>query len=102
MNWNDDQIPNGLGIRINLVHAEVNMKNGEVDLKCGSYDTSFKYDKTDTTTPFVETLSHKGFTDGYIDGSNLYTVGKTFTSSVFDLEVVSITTEQAVVNITLK
>lgn len=103
LNWNDDPIPNGLGIRINLVHAEVNMnENGEVDWNGGSYDTSFKYDNTDTTTPFVETLSHKGFTDGYIDGSNLYTVGKTFTSSVFDLEVVSITTEQAVVNITLK
>ena len=38
----------------------------------------------------------------YATASNLYTQGQTFTSNVFNLQVVSISSSEAVVNITLK
>ena len=106
LNANDAPIPNGLGIRITHVHGEVNIVNGEVDFNGGKYDTSFKYDNSDTTIPFVEMLSHSSFPSDeygyYVTSNNLYTQGKVFTSSIFDLRVVSISSTQAVVDITLK
>ena len=107
LNSNDEPIENGKGIRITLVHAELNIVNGEVDYNGGQYDTCFKYDNSDTSTPFVEMLSNSSFSTDvygykYATASNLYTQGQTFTSNVFNLQVVSISSSEAVVNITLK
>lgn len=106
LNANDEPIYNGKGIRITLVHAELNIVNGEVDFNGGQYDTCFKYDNSDTQTPFVEMLSNSSFGSDeygkYATSSNLFTQGQTFTSNVFNLQVVSISSNEAVVNITLK
>ena len=106
LNANDEPIYNGKGIRITLVHAELNIVNGEVDFNGGQYDTCFKYDNSDTQTPFVEMLSNSSFGSDeygkYATSSNLFTQGQTFTSNVFNLQVVSVSSNEAVVNITLK
>ena len=106
LNANDEPIYNGKGIRITLVHAELNIVNGEVEYNGGQYDTSFKYDNSDTQTLFVEMLSNSSFGSDeygkYATSSNLFTQGQTFTSNLFNLQVVSISSNEAIVNITLK
>lgn len=102
LNANDEPIPGGLGVRITLVHAEINIVNGNVEWNDGTYSTSFKYDNSDSSIPFVEMLSHKTISDGTVTSSHLFTEGKSFTSNVFDLEVVSISSTEAIVNINLK
>ena len=106
LNSNDEPIIDGHGIRITYVHAEVNKVNGEVDWNGGQYDTSFKYDNSDTSIPFVEMLSNNSFEtdmygDKYASASNLFTQGQTYNTSLFSLQVVSISSSEAVVNITL-
>ena len=107
LNANDEPIMDGQGVRITYVNAEVNKVNGEVDWNGGVYDTSFKYDNSDTSIPFVEMLSDSTFdTDlngyKYASAENLFTQGESFTSSLFNLQVVSISSTEAVVNITIK
>ena len=103
------------GIRV--LHVDANVftnSNGEVDYNGGTYMTGFKYDNSDESKLFVDTLYCEDLGDGYATSDMLFTMSsdsfdevyptyKLHDGTVIDLDIVinSMTIESANITITI-
>lgn len=103
LNSNDQPIIDGQGIRILKVNAQKNLSNGEVVWNEGTYWTGFKYDNSDTSLPQLECIYNSSIpSDGWMSARNLFTKGTSYTSTLFDLSVNSVSNGLANITITIK
>ncbi len=90
LNANDKAIKNGNGIRITLARAELNKNSqGEVVYNEGEYWTTFKYDNSDTSLPFIEMILPNNVTASYdtLSSKHLFNPGDSVFLNNFSLRV---------------
>lgn len=102
LNSDDTPIPDGDGIRIFKVNAELNYVNGVVDYNDGNYVTSFKYDNSDTNIPFVEMLSNDKIYYDQVSYYNLINEDQSFENDDIIVENLGIINGKVCVEITIK